>query len=455
MLKELSLTNFKSWKSIPTMEFGSITGLFGTNSSGKSSILQFLLMLKQTVESPDRSLPLHIGDDKTYVNLGSAKEMLHGNSVDEKLTFSMQWELPQPLEIMDPEDLSHSRAIHKASSMNFDCSLALNTKSQLVVQHFSYSADGFTATVTKKKGKYHLEPQASEAFKFKRIPGRAWDLPAPGKFYSFPDQINYYFKNAALLSAFELELTKLLRDRIHYLGPLRDYPKRQYIWTGGQPMDMGPRGERFVDAILTARDKQVMIDPGYKKRKILLEIYIAEWLKRLDLIHSFRVEPIVKGGNIYQVKVKKNPNSTEVLITDVGFGVSQILPVITLCYYVPEGSIILLEQPEIHLHPSVQAGLADVFIDAVKTRNVQIIVESHSEHLLRRLQLRIAEEKINSNQVKLYFCKMEDKASELEPLQLNLFGEIENWPDRFFGDEFGELAATNEAIIRRMETVEA
>ena len=60
--------------------------------------------------------------------------------------------------------------------------------------------------------------------------------------------------------------------------------------------------------------------------------------------------------------------------TDVGFGVSQILPVITLCYYAPPGSILLLEQPEIHLHPSVQAGLADVFIDAIKTRGIQIIL---------------------------------------------------------------------------------
>ena len=69
----------------------------------------------------------------------------------------------------------------------------------------------------------------------------------------------------------------------------------------------------------------------------------------------------------------------------MGIGVSQVLPVLVLCYYVPEGSTIILEQPELHLHPSVQAGLADVFIDVIKHRNVQILLESHSEHLLRRL----------------------------------------------------------------------
>ena len=69
-------------------------------------------------------------------------------------------------------------------------------------------------------------------------------------------------------------------------------------------------------------------------------------------------------------------------MTDVGFGVSQVLPVLVLLYYVPEGSIVLMEQPEIHLHPSVQSDLADVMLEvAHDIVEVQIIVESHSEHL--------------------------------------------------------------------------
>jgi predicted ATPase len=108
-----------------------------------------------------------------------------------------------------------------------------------------------------------------------------------------------------------------------------------------------------------------------------------------------------------------------------------------------------LEQPEIHLHPRVQSSLADVLIDAVKYRKVQIILESHSEHLLRRLQLRIAEEKISPESTALYFCKMENGTSQLTPLEVDIFGNISNWPEEFFGDDFGELAAMTEAAIRR------
>ena len=66
--------------------------------------------------------------------------------------------------------------------------------------------------------------------------------------------------------------------------------------------------------------------------------------------------------------------------------------VLAQCYYAPEGSILILEQPEAHLHPKAQSELADVLIDVVKNRNIQIILESHSEHLLLRLMRRIAEE---------------------------------------------------------------
>lgn len=139
----------------------------------------------------------------------------------------------------------------------------------------------------------------------------------------------------------------------------------------------------------------------------------------------------------------------------MGFGVSQILPVLVLCYYVPEESILILEQPEIHLHPSVQTGLADVFIDAIETRKVQIVLESHSEYLLRRLQRRIAEEKLSKDTAALYFCDIVDGVSRLTPLELDMFGNITNWPKDFFGDEFGEMAAATQAVIERKKRQQA
>jgi len=176
---------------------------------------------------------------------------------------------------------------------------------------------------------------------------------------------------------------------------------------------------------------------------------VAQWLKTLGLIHDFRVEALATGSQVFQVKVRKSPESAEVLITDVGFGVSQILPVFVLCFYVPEGSTVILEQPEIHLHPTVQAGLADVLVDAWQKRKVQILLESHSEHLLRRLQRRIAEKGVSRDDIGLFFCRAEGSGSKLTALEVDLFGKIRNWPEGFFGDEFGEIAAMSKAAQER------
>jgi predicted ATPase len=215
---------------------------------------------------------------------------------------------------------------------------------------------------------------------------------------------------------------------------------------------MGQRGERVVDAILAAREHGLTIGLGKGMKRQTLEEYVAQWLKILGLIHAFSVQEIAKESNLYRVRVQASPASAEVLITDVGFGVSQILPVLVLCYYVPEGSTILLEQPEIHLHPSVQAGLADVFIDAVKRRRVQILFESHSEYLLQRLQRRIAEGKdIKAENTALYFCDQAGGESRLKPLEVDMFGHITNWPEDFFGNEFNEVVETQLAALKSRE----
>lgn len=176
---------------------------------------------------------------------------------------------------------------------------------------------------------------------------------------------------------------------------------------------------------------------------------ILKWLQRLDLIDSYRLQPDFSKKGGYDFYVSKHGGEPEVRLKDVGFGVSQVLPVLILCYYVPEGSILILEQPEAHLHPKAQSELADVLIDVVKNRNIQIILESHSEHLLHRLTRRIAEEQLATTDTALYSCQINESVSEIESLEMDEYGNISNWPQNFFGDEMGDLAAKAKAEIER------
>lgn len=166
------------------------------------------------------------------------------------------------------------------------------------------------------------------------------------------------------------------------------------------------------------------------------------------------MEPVAEGRKDYEVIVRIGDDGTPVKLTDVGVGVSQVLPAIVQAFYCPPNATVWMEQPEIHLHPQVQAELADVFIDAIHARengaprNVQLVIESHSEHFLNRLQRRIAEGTVKSDEVAIYFASRTSEGTRLEALRLNEYGDIENWPDNFFGDDMADLTARTVAAAR-------
>ena len=440
----MRLENFKSWQDTSNITLRPITGFFGANSSGKTSLIQALLLLKQTADSPNREIVFHFGDRKTPVDLGDFESVIHGHDTSGTLRISFNWEAKRMLHVPKvgwTDDIGFSVASRKGKG-----------KSPILDEMSYRVGDAVFGMRRKPDAKYDLFADGT-SFEFERYVGRPFDVLSTAKCYGFPDRIRRNFWNAGFLSDLEFGLEERLGN-VYYLGPLRAHPERRYAWSGAQPIDMGRAGESVVDAILTSRERDEMIGRGSGISRVTLEEYVALWLKELGLVHDFSVVPLAEGSPVFEVRVRKSPKSAEVLITDVGFGVSQILPVLVLCFYVPKGSTVILEQPEIHLHPAIQAGLADVFIDAWKKRGVQILLESHSEHLLRRLQRRIAEEDVSTDDVGLFFCRADDAGSILDTLELDPYGNITNWPKDFFGDQFGEIAAMSEAALKRRRDAE-
>lgn len=426
MLKHLTIDNFKAWKKAD-MRLAPLTGLFGTNSSGKTSILQFLLMLKQTVESPDASLVLNLNGN--YVELGTFYDIISEHDLKNELVFKIDYFDKSLYEFL------------KSGELEFNCKIN-EFNNHIVASAISnnFNNAGYEIIEGKK-------------FFVNDINGRRniGDISRLIKFYDYEinDIIQIQRNNSSIFNGtFLTTFLENLFKKIHYLGPLREPPKRVYQWGGERRSLLGNRGEFVIEAILGAQDRDEDIE--HEGKKYSLEAYLAFWLRELGLIQDFQIASITEGGRLYEVKVRLTAKSPYVLLTDVGFGVSQILPVLTLCFFTPKGSILLIEQPEIHLHPRVQAGLADVFMDAIEKRGVQIILESHSEHLLRRLQRRIAEDKFDNENAALYFCnKNENGYSDLQILDLDEFGHIKNWPDNFFGDEMNEMFQMSEAIFER------
>ncbi len=453
MFTELRLKNFKSWEDTGAIRMAPITAFFGANSSGKSSILQALLLLKQTAESSDRNSVLQFGTPETLVDLGNFKSVVFEHNSGKVISYEISWEDKTDFIVTDLSDLN--KVVISDRKLKFSTEISSENgdgnPSRIYVKECKYSLGQNHFGMQRKDGgvrEYELDVD-SNTFELLTTPNRELILPPPIKFHSFPDQVRVSYQNVAFLFDLELKFVQKL-NQLFYVGPFREYPRRSYEYSDGTPDSLGQYGENFIGALIASREsrEKYKSDEGVEYH---LEEYVAYWLKRIGLIEEFQVKELGSNSQIYQVHVKKNANSPEALITDVGFGVSQILPVLVLCFYAPEGATLILEQPELHLHPSVQEALADVLIDAVKKRKVQIILESHSEHLPRRLQRRMAEETLASEQAALYFCRNENENSTLTALETDELGNIKNWPEDFFGDQFGELAQTQRARIKRMK----
>lgn len=458
MLTSLHIKNFKGWKDTGKIRLAPLTIIFGANSTGKSSLGQLLIALKQTAQSTDNKRALHLGDDTSMIDLGTYQECVYNHDVSQPLSFSIEWDLPEPFEINNVLD----KQSYDGDSLLLDVVFQSDRNSQPKVNSLEYTLKekGTPSLSTKfsysAAGKPELE---SYPIKLVRNMGRGWPLEEPLKFYRISDQSRARFQNADFLADLALQTEKQF-SRIQYLGPLREYPKRTYLWSGEYPENVGQKGELTIAAILAAISRKRKLNRGENRFYFGFDEFIARWLKDLGIISDFTVRPVAEGRKEYEVIIKTHKKACEVKITDVGFGLSQVLPALVQVFYCEPYSTVWMEQPEIHLHPQVQANLADVFISAVKSRedgkdrNVQLIVESHSEHFLNRLQRRVAEGEIAAEDVAVYFCRKAGERTELEPLRLNELGEIENWPENFFGDEMADISARVVAAMKKQRMQE-
>lgn len=454
MLTHLRIKNFKAWQDTGPIRLAPLTVIFGANSSGKSSLGHLLLALKQTARSSDRKRALHLGDATSLIDLGTFADCLHGHELRLPLSFEIGWNLPKPLEVRDPLPPALR---YLGDRIRLDVTLRANKTQQPEVEALRYglaSEVGEVLDVSLARDERRKLSLSSSIYGFKMADGRKWPLEEPEKFYRLSDTSLARYKNARFLADFALATESMLED-ISYLGPLRNHPQRLYQWSGETQANVGSTGEFAVAAILAAEGEGRRLNRGHKRHTQRFSEFIAAWLKDLGVIHEFSVQPVGEGRKEYEVLVKTHPKAPMVKITDVGFGVSQVLPALVQAFYCPPNSTVWMEQPEIHLHPQVQAELADVFISATqarengKPRGVQLIVESHSEHFLNRLQRRVAEGEVQPEDVAVYVCHRAGSAAKLEPLRLNMFGEIENWPVHFFGDEMADIAGRTLAAMRR------
>ena len=226
---------------------------------------------------------------------------------------------------------------------------------------------------------------------------------------------------------------------INYLGPLRSSPERLYALSSEGNSSTGMTG---ITGELSAN---VLHSIEYIRESV------NDCFTRFNIPYRINIESWGEGslsGEYITIALTDKRTDTQVTLADVGYGINQLLPVIIEGVTSDEGSIICVEQPEIHLHPRLQANIADLMIDTIAEepgKRKQWIVETHSELLITRLQRRIREGKIRSEDVSVLYVDPDDEYSEgsaIIKLRLDENGDfIDHWPDGFFDEAFNELMA--------------
>lgn len=253
------------------------------------------------------------------------------------------------------------------------------------------------------------------------------------------------------LREFTNAVHEFLARRVLHLGPLRMDP--QVVYTAapvGRGGYIGAKGE-YCAAVLQSNGRsmvQVPVPGGRAQARLPLGVAVNKWAAELGIGQEFSTAD--RGRLGLELAVRQPHVDMPLDLTSVGTGVSQLLPVLVMCLQAPAGSLLLLEQPELHLNPAVQQRLAD-FLLAIASSGRQMIVETHSDYLVSRLRRRVAEDASGQvmRQVTILYAERTDGVSTYTPFRPAEDGSLPGWPSGFFDQAAEDAEALLLAGLKR------
>lgn len=217
---------------------------------------------------------------------------------------------------------------------------------------------------------------------------------------------------------------------VKYVGPLRRAPQRLIVETSEASRELGPRGEQALRVLAAEPALLTRLNASLERLEIPYILEIAELASESDTVDI---------GDISVLSLLDRRNGTKVTLGDVGVGVSQVLPVLMQLLLL-RNSPILIEQPELHLHPRLQSRLADVLVESATRYGNTLLIETHSEHLLVRLQRRIRGRELRAKDLQVLYVGNENGDSKIQRITLGSKGEmIGGWPGGFFDERLEDL----------------
>jgi predicted ATPase len=433
----LSLKNFKLFDD-HKIEFKPLTLLTGPNSSGKSSILGALTTILQT-RSP-HLFPFEIVPNGSNISLGAYRDIAKNHNTASNIAVGI--ELKRGKEVIS---LSGEYRYASRGNQTLLNELEYRSKENYLKVKWGGEHVGYTAEYSAfmDKDVLHILTKMIEEFKRKDLTTNNGKL--SGEPRGLYEAVDGNIKTIKLKGKKPFELIKELEDtlgpsfairglrssieslfeHVEYIGPIRSFPNRHYSSEDG-----GSRIDPFGgNACITLADWKDHHKDKYKQTVELLAL--LQVASKLDTKSS---------DDLIRIEVQPFNHSERVNFVDVGFGVSQVLPIIISDIALKKGGTLLINQPEVHLHPSSQAAFGNYFAERLAERNY--VVETHSEYLITRLRLLVAQGKLKAENVNIVFIDSENKSARSRPKIFNISitkdGAFEGAPDNFFKTYFDD-----------------
>lgn len=409
MLSELKLSNFRLFDDEVSVRFKPITVLIGRNSSGKSTILKFLLMLKQSAVSNSEDFPVVYGD---FVQMGDFTELKNVLSEKENLEFELSF-TPSSLEGTDP-DSEFSGGLTDVARRNVLFSLQgripyLDNPLKGEITYFAGPKDppkkNFKyVTSIENDSFFHRDALAIKVNELQKLLHSITESSSSEKDRYAKRSISS-MRDDIITTSIGSELQKGLRSAFH-LPPLRGELSRL--------IDFSEITEKNVD--------KVSAETLSSLRRILrrdseTEQFLLPHLINVAGIRSIGFEDDAQDGT--RLFAENKDTGAKVLIADFGFGVSQCLPILVRGTTMSPETYLMIEQPEAQLHPTAQLHLGSFFSELWTERKVGSIIETHSYNLLLRLRRLIARGDLSHQDVSVAFFTY-DEESRYTPIVRNL-----------------------------------
>jgi hypothetical protein len=500
MISALRLRNFKSFgDTTQRIELRPLTLVFGPNSAGKSSVIQSLLLLKQShrrANTPGTAGLLAHGE---FVDVGSFRNAVHKHGVSRKMELGIDTRRSVPISPSpnpwvltrfpqtgvhfafvsalaasggnaDGEHVLTQLGVTDSPLLSMDHRRELGEPSRFFLRSGSegllikfardlypsalaaWNSPSYRAVRGGRKAVFEPEVQDDAVRRVYRrwLRGRLDGLISTAGY--FPDTVLFdplrarpvteTLINQCLLDFFRAPADDFEHSmmRLVHIGPFREQPPRTFIRPVVVPTNVGSAGENAA-AILSA-DRSAL-------RKT------NRWLIDMDVPYKIHPEmfkpeskfavPVIGGmGSLLLIDRRSR---VAVSPRDVGFGVYQVIPILTQLA-MEERNVVCIEQPEVHLHPRLQARLADIFIestgaDGITERSTQVIAETHSETMILRIQRRIREGTCDPSRVSIVYVDQDSNGgAQVRQLELGSRGEfLDGWPGGFFDESLADLLA--------------